>query len=103
MAVYVYRFGGQRRKAFTVAYPRPWFGLTADTEDELHPFAQKLGLNRQLYRPRTVGGLEVPLVGHYDLSEAERNRAIAGGAQPLTTREHAKLLKERAAALGIRL
>lgn len=26
MAVYLYKFGGQRPKAFTAAYPFPWYG-----------------------------------------------------------------------------
>ena len=50
MTVYVYRYGGQGPTAIyaspsnwtTDAWPHPWFGLTADTEAELHPFANKL-------------------------------------------------------------
>jgi Protein of unknown function (DUF4031) len=103
VAVYVYQFAGQRKKPFTVAYPNPWFGLTADTAGELHSFAAELGLSRQLYRPLTMGGVEVPLVGHYELALAERNRALAGGAQSITTREHGERLSQQAAALGIKL
>jgi hypothetical protein len=61
MAVYVYKFEGQRPKLFTQAYPSPWHGLTADTVDELHSFAGLLGLSpdssidhsgRTVWRPR---------------------------------------------------
>jgi|SRR5580700_2869808 hypothetical protein len=103
MAVYVYKFGGQGPRAMTVARARPWFGLTADTEEELHPFAQELGLSRQLYRPRMSGSEVLPLVGHYDLDEAERDRAVDLGAQSLSTREHDKMLRELARERGIRL
>jgi Protein of unknown function (DUF4031) len=103
MTVYVYKFGGQGPKPMTVALARPWFGLTADTEEELHPFAQELGLARQLYRPRTVGSEMLPLIGHYDLEEPERNRAVANGAEPITTREHDKMLRRLAKQYGIKL
>ena len=103
MTVYVYRFGGQGPRAMTVARARPWFGLTADTEEELYPFAEQLGLSRELYRPRTDGSQVLPLVGHYDLDEAERDRAADLGAQPLTTREHDKMLQQLARERGIRL
>ncbi len=103
MTVYVYSFAGQGSKPFTVARPNPWFGLTADTAEELHSFAAGLGLSRQLYRPLTMGGVEVPLVGHYELRLAERNRAVAGGAESITTRAHRKWLGQQAAALGINL
>ena len=76
MTVYVYKYAGQGPKPFTAAWPHPWFGLTADTEEELHPFAEELGLYRQLYRPRKAGSAELPLVGHYDLDEGERDRAL---------------------------
>jgi Protein of unknown function (DUF4031) len=103
MTVYVYQFGGQGPRAMTVARARPWFGLTADTEDELHPFASELGLPRQLYRPRMSGSEVLPLVGHYDLDGEERDRAVDLGANPLTTRQHDKMLRQLASEHGIRL
>lgn len=103
MTVYAYKFAGQGSKPFTVAWPLPWFGLTADTEEELHSFARELGLARQLYRPVKDGPEVLPLVGHYDLDEGERDRAVARGAQPLTTREHEKMLRRLARERGIRL
>ena len=103
MPVYVYKYGGQGPKPLTAAWPLPWFGLTADTEEELHPFAEVLGLGRQLYRPRMAGSEILPLVGHYDLDEGERDRAVAKGAKSLTTREHDKMLRRLAKERGIKL
>jgi hypothetical protein len=103
MTVYVYKYGGQGPKAMTDAWPHPWFGLTADTEEELHPFAEELGMYRQFYRPRMAGSEVLPIVGHYDLDEGERDRAVAKGAKPLTTREHEKMLRRLAKERGIKL
>ena len=87
---------GQGAKPFTAAWPHPWFGRTADTEEELHPFADELGLYRQLYRPRKAGSEVLPLVGHHDLDQGERDRAVASGAKPLTARQHDKMLRQPA-------
>jgi hypothetical protein len=86
MTVYVYKFEGQRAKPFTQAYPAPWFGLTADTADELHDFAESLGLYRHFYRPLLSEGEEIPLVGHYDLDQGERDRAVNCAAERLPGR-----------------
>ena len=45
----------------------------------------------------------LPLVGHYDLDEGERDRAVAKGAKSLTTREHDKMLRRLAKERGIKL
>ncbi len=103
MTVYVYKYGGQGPKPFTYAWPHPWFGLTADTEEELHPFAEALGLYRQFYRPRKNGSEVLPLVGHYDVDEGEHDRAVAKGAKPLTKRQHDKMLRRLARERGIEL
>ena len=102
MAVYVYKFGGQGPKPFTAAYPTPWYGLTADTADELHPVAESLGLGRDMYRPVRSNGLEVPQVGHYELAPAEFDRAVANGATLITTREHKRTMSAQAAAIGLK-
>jgi hypothetical protein len=47
--------------------------MVADSVDELHSFADKLGLRRQWFQHRT-------LYPHYDLTEAVRRKAIALGA-----------------------
>ena len=103
MTVYVYKLAGQRGRPFTYNYPSPWYGLTADTADELHPFAESIGMYRSFYRPYRSDGAEVPLVGHYDIDQGERDRAVEHGARPISTRAQKKRLKEKAAALGVRL
>ncbi len=54
---------------------RKWCHLLADSIDELHRFAAKLGLHRLSYQgpPRTSAP-------HYDLTACERRRAITHGA-----------------------
>jgi hypothetical protein len=103
VTVYVYKFEGQRGKFWTQAYPFPWYGLTADNEEELHPFAESLSLYRNMYRHYKSGEEELPVAGHYDLDQGERDRAVENGAKPITTREHKKMLRQRAAELGIKL
>ena len=104
MTVYVYKLEGQRGRPSTYAYPFfPWYGLTADTAEELHSFAESIGQYRWFYRPYRSDGAEVPLVGHYDIDQGERARAIEHGARPISTRAYKKRLKEKAAALGVRL
>ena len=103
MTVYVYQFAGQRPKLFTAARPNPWYGLTADSTEELHAFAESLGFSRDFYRPLRSNGQELPLPGHYELRLAERNRAISSGAQTLTTRAHRKSLREQEATFGFKL
>ena len=105
MTVYVYKLEGQRGRPFAISnYPFfPWYGLTADTAEELHSFAESIGQYRSFYRPYRSDGAEVPLVGHYDIDQGERDRAIENGARPISTRAQKKRLKEKAAALGVRL
>jgi len=52
-----------------------WCHLLADDTDELHRFANRLGLHRTSYQgpPKTSAP-------HYDLTAYERRRAIALGA-----------------------
>lgn len=54
-----------------------WSHLIADTEDELHAFAARLGLKRAWHqKPGT------PL-SHYDVTEPKRQLAIRLGARPI--------------------
>lgn len=97
VTVYVYRLRGMGPIPFSRSYQPPWFALTADTEDELHPFAETIGLYRHFYRPATSAALQqLPVVGHYDLDEGERYRAVANGAHPITWRQHDRMLRQRA-------
>jgi hypothetical protein len=52
MTVYVYELPGQRHTLFGRSpMSDPWFGLTADTDAELHGFAARLGLTRLMFQP----------------------------------------------------
>ena len=86
MTVYVYELPGQRHTLFGRSpMSDPWFGLTADTEDELHAFAARLGLTRVMFQPGTPDGQQqVSASGHYDVTEGERDQAVALGAQPMS-------------------
>jgi hypothetical protein len=102
VTVYVYKLRGLYPFGPSLgnrSYEPPWFGLTADTEEELHPFAESIGLYRHFYQPRTVGAARLPVVGHYDINQGERDRAVARGAKPITARRHDKMLRQRAMQL----
>lgn len=62
--------------------------MTADSLDELHAFAARLGLKRAWFQNH-------PLAPHYDLTELVRTRAVLAGAKEETCREGA--LRRRAA------
>jgi hypothetical protein len=56
---------------------RVWAHLVSDTSyDELHAFADRLGIPRQAFQG-----------DHYDVPEAVREEALALGAVPVTSRE----------------
>jgi hypothetical protein len=94
VTIYVYKLRGQNPFP-TRSYQPPWFGLTADTEDELHPFAEMIGMYRQVYRPPSPAVQHVPGVGHYDLDEGERDRAVANGAHSITARKLDRMYRQR--------
>jgi hypothetical protein len=62
---------------------RRWCHLTADTPEELHEMAARLGLLRQWFQSKP----ERPWRDHYDIPEELRAQAVACGARPLSTRE----------------
>jgi Protein of unknown function (DUF4031) len=71
-----------------------WSHLVADTEDELHDFAARLGMRRAWYQWRSSR----PHHGHYDLPERSRPAALALGAVPVTWRELGAMLRARRGA-----
>jgi hypothetical protein len=102
MNVYVHKPRGQGAALFgRTASPDPWFALTADTDDELHALAARLGLTRVMFRPGTAAGpRRSPAAGHYDLTLGERDRAVQLGARPVTAREADRIERQRAAGPG---
>src|SRR3546814_19226609 len=54
-----------------------WAHLMADTLDELHDFAARLGIPRRAFQDKTSGA-------HYDVTAQLRERPIALGAMPIS-------------------
>ena len=69
-----------------VTHTSRWSHLWADTEQELHDFAGRLGLRRSYYQ-----GAPEHEIWHYDLTEGKRWQAIRQGAVAVTWRESAEL------------
>lgn len=62
--------------------------MTADTTEELHAMADRIGLSRAWFQPKPS-----PIAygaDHYDLTEAKRDLAIAAGAVFMSAREQAR-------------
>lgn len=60
-----------------------WSHLTADTETELHEFAESIGLKRAWFQESSTR----PEAHHYDVTDSKRDAAILAGAIPETVRE----------------
>ena len=73
----------------------PWdyvWHLIADTEEELHTFAKKIGLRREWFQTSSMP--------HYDLTYSKAHKAILKGAMELTREEFInKLRKYRGIAI----
>jgi len=67
---------------------RRWCHLLADTPEELHRFASRLGLQRSSYQ-----GPPKSSTPHYDITGFERSRALALGARPCTRGEIAVIAR----------
>ncbi len=65
--------------------------VAADTEAELHAFAERIGLKRHFFH---AGAKHV----HYDLAEERRPAALVAGAVEVTSRELACISRPRTQA-----
>ena len=73
-----------------------WSHLFADTQEELHEFAERLGLRRSYFQPGKPRGDGSPSPHwHYDVTAGKRQQAIRLGAQPVTWRESTEIMRER--------
>lgn len=61
----------------------------ADTDEELHEFAQRLGLRREWAQ------YEGTPKSHYDVTDTVRRSALALGAVSISTREGADLMRAK--------
>lgn len=68
-----------------------WCHLTADSDDELHAMARRIGL-----RPGWAQHMENPnrWHRHYDVTRRKRAQAVAAGAIEITWRDAAKRSRE---------
>lgn len=79
-----------------------WSHLIADTQEELHEFAEQLGLKRWWFQDPTVNGKPKAQMGtraaenwHYDVTDRKRTEAIQRGAVPVDIRELSALIDLR--------
>ena len=73
-----------------------WCHLTADTPEELHAFAARLGLERSRFQ-RKPGR---PWVDHYDIAEDKRSQAVELGAIEITLKEAGGQLARKRKSAG---
>lgn len=79
-----------------------WSHLIADDPDELHDFANRLGLRRAWFQDPTRTGHPRARLGsraaenwHYDLTAGKRAQAIRLGAVPVTWRHIVAIINRR--------
>lgn len=102
MTVYVDDFGVP---AIVGGLHGRWSHLTADSREELHAFAARIGLKRAWFQDPTVNGKPKAAPGtraaenwHYDVVSTKRRQAIALGAVPVPWRELPEIINARWAA-----
>jgi hypothetical protein len=78
-------------------YPNAWgpyrkgsCHLTADTDEELHVFALRIGMRRAWFQEHRV-------MNHYDLTGSKRAEAVAAGAVEMSFREQHAMRAARGA------
>ena len=70
-----------------------WSHLVADTDDELHAFAARLGMRRAWFQTNA----RRPHQAHYDVPERLRPQALELGAVPVTWRQVGRMMRQRRA------
>lgn len=79
-----------------------WSHLTADDREELHVFAERLGLRRAWFQTckRSCARPGEPCVHwHYDVTAPKRAAAIAAGAEPIDIRDLGAIISARRAEM----
>jgi hypothetical protein len=88
MAVYI-----DETRLWVGSQDTPWSHLFADTDDELHAFAAKLGLDSECFE---LG--KHPWLNHYDVTAGKRQQAIRLGATPVALRQAKRIISAQAQA-----
>lgn len=79
-----------------------WCHLTADTQEELHAFAARVGMRREWFQTckRRCGREGDPCIHwHYDLTTSRRARAVSLGAVEIDMNVMGEILRGRRAVL----
>lgn len=98
MTVYVDPlFSATPRTAQARSWGNRWCHMTADTTEELHAMADRLGLRRSYVQDAGTWG------EHYDLIPSKRALAVRYGAVELTSSEMGRRWVERRETMGPRL
>jgi hypothetical protein len=71
-----------------------WSHLVADSDDELHAFAARLGMRREWFQHKPGR----PHQAHYDIPERSRADALGLGAVPVTWRQVGRMMRDRRTA-----
>jgi hypothetical protein len=74
-----------------------WCHLFADSQDELHEFAGRLGLKRSYFQP---GKGNRSWTWHYDVTAGKRAESVKLGAVEVTWRDSVRIMREREARLA---
>ena len=68
-----------------------WSHLIADSDEELHRFANGMGMQRRWFQSKSGR----PHHAHYDLPERARSDALANGAVEVTWRKLGQMMRDR--------
>ena len=81
-----------------------WSHLTADTKEELHAFAERIGLQRRWFQTCKRSAVCQPAERcrhwHYDVTDAKRDEALRAGAVAVNIREMGGIIALRRQAGG---
>lgn len=74
-----------------------WYHMFSDelNPEQLHQFAQRLGLRRSYFQRGTAGTRRAPWKDHYDITESKRNLAFQKGAELVSNEEAVELWREK--------
>lgn len=72
-----------------------WSHLTADTTEELHAFADRLGLRRAWFQTCHITHCSPCPHWHYDVTESKRQQAVRLGAVEITLHQLGELIGAR--------